>query len=168
MKRTIPTLLVLTILSTSALFAIGPDGGLEPPPTRDPMTEQLAMFKNLPSEHAGVLVTNGRLLFTLERPDSLVGRDSWAWAKANQWGRAWIYTDVDRSTGATPTGATDSDEECASETAEMCDAAGHGPGSTNAERTQHLEEDGGGCTCGADCGDGSGTQAFVTSNSACG
>lgn len=76
--------------------------------------------------------------------------------------------DMKFTLNATPLGATDSDEECADETATMCDEAGHGPGSQNVTRTQHAEQDGGGCTCSADCGDDSGTQAFVTSNDPCG
>lgn len=65
-----------------------------------------------------------------------------------------------------PECATCSDEECESETTEMCEDADQGTGSGNSQRTQHAVEDGGGCTCTQTCT--TGAIAFVDSNDPCG
>ncbi len=157
--------MALFVLAASSAWAPEPIPQIGVDPGRFQVQEiQLRIFESVGAPQAGILTASGRTMYVTSRPDGI----DLANANTKDEGRAWPYTDRDSRTGASPAGATDSDEECASETAELCDGAGHGPGSTNATRTQHAAEDGGGCTCSADCGDASGAVAFITSASACG
>jgi len=125
---------------------------------------QLATFEAMKRDIAGILTLTGTTMLEPSRPDGI----RWADAYGRGAGVTWPYSDRDSRAGASPAGATDNDEDCESETTEMCADAGHEGGSGDSQRTQHAAEDGGGCTCTQTCSDGSGAIAFVTSNEACG
>ena len=135
------------------------------PVTRDPVIlGNLATFREWASlgetTIAGVLTPTWRadVLDWPSRPDGI----EWANLLTKQDGAVWEVKE-----GARTDGATDSDAECDDEVGTMCADAGHGGASGGGTRTQHAQEDGGGCSCVGDC-DEHGAVAFVTSSDPCG